>query len=174
MEPVIRNPHARRRRLRELSLTGARAAWRKGLVIALAGFAVLGVIGGPLPAHRMESDHGGDVHYGLNEGGLVAMMCFAVVAVVAWTSRRGGFGRAWIAATVSLVASVVTGFVILLSHLLTNVERLVGDELIATSILGQLIIGPVLLVIEPFLFLRERTLLERSDPVFPTARAIRR
>lgn len=172
-------PGRRRRRLREVELTGLRRDLRRGLLAILGLAALASAMGFALGLERARSTWSeigpwGPWHSFAVEAFGAPVAAPALVAAAAWWARRGGFPRGAL-----VIAAVIAEAVALLAfaveaHLFEEVEHTLPQDL---AVFAQIVVvagAAALLVIEPLAFVLERRRLEDGDPVVATARVVTR
>jgi len=168
-----------RRQLRDLSLTPGARKVRAGLLALLGILHAAATLGFVLGSHRvgklLEDPPGfGEPHSFAIEAYLVPALAPALVAITAWWALRGGFGRGLLASVLAAVTSFGLLIAWLAVHLFASTLSDRAEQAALACLLLAMPLGLVTLIVEPILYVRARRALEREDPVFPTARVVRR
>ncbi len=138
---------------------------------SLLGLDVVAAIGVIAERHRTSWR---DWHSTLAETGGVPLLAIAVmlgITVLAVRNRTMVTGI--LAGVITTVGAVVTFGVLLLPHLLSNVEHNAAGGLAMLLMLALGVLGLLAIVIEIAVRIGERRKLEASDPEFPAARVVR-
>lgn len=95
-----------------------------------------------------------------------------LVLVAAIWAIGGGFPRGAVAGVAIGGGGFFAAVTIAAQHILSDPIYNLAGELAFVSLLGLLVLGAGMVIVEPVLQVLERRRLEASDPVFPTARVV--
>ena len=167
----------KRRRLRDIELTGTSRSLRRGSLIVVIALAATNVVLYLVERHRDASswsDHPqwGDAHSLVGESYFLPVLGPLLVLVTALWARRG-FPRALLPAFLAGANLIVVIGAWIANHLFDTTRGTTAITTLATlATLALAAAGLWLLVLEIVVQFRARKRLERDDPVFPTARVV--
>lgn len=173
---------APRRRLTDMIPTGTRKKVRDGVRVAILVAMALTVVGLLLESHRAcarwdheSSGHAwGPTHRYLGEAGIWPLVVIAVIALGQWWAHVGGMALSVVLAVVDLVLAAVVLIAFAITHLLSHVEFLgPGATMLSIGLSAGMLLTLAQLVVEPWVAIAERRVLESSEPVFPSAIVVR-
>lgn len=134
----------------------------------MSGLAVLGFIGYLLPAHSVE---GGAWHSNFADGGVTALVVFAVFGGIAAFLRKRGLGAGILTGVLAVPAAIAAVAPVVLAHLLSHVESGPGEVMFGISIVGLFFGGLAFAIVEPLLYWTQRRVDERAAQTkLPSAR----
>ena len=171
-----------RRRLADMILTGTRKKARDGLRIAILVSVAMTVIGLLLERHHAcpRWDHDspghawGPTHRFLSEAGVWPLVVLAVIALGQWWAHVGGMALSVVLAVIDLVLAAVVLIAFTITHLLSHVESVgPGAAFLSIGLSAGMLLTLAQVVVEPWVAIAERRVLERSEPVFPGAIVVR-
>ena len=159
-----------RRRLIDIELSRGSRAVRRALFWAIAVCGAIAMFTYILPSHRLSMDD--HSHSGFADNGYIRLLGLAGVTVlVAWLSRQR-FGAGMIASIVAGIAAFLEFARTLFAHLFSS-PIMGAPEIIHLGVLVVMFgASVVLLVLEPVLYVVERSSLERAEATIPTARVV--
>jgi hypothetical protein len=169
--------NTRRRRLRDIELTGTSRSLRRGSLIVVIALAATNMVLYLLEQHRDASswsDHPswGDPHSLIGESYFLPVLGPLLVLLAALWARRG-FPRALLPAVLAGANLIVVVGCWLANHLFDTTEGTTPITTLATlATLALAATGLWLFVLEIVLPIRARSKLEREAPVFPAARVV--
>lgn len=144
---------------------------RSCLLLVEAGLAALCLATLPFAEHQF---------YAVPSHGILAetyggpFLFVAAALVIALWARRGGIGRGLTAGLVASITGFLAAVVISAAHLLDPGAAIGNTSAVLAELclLVLFFLGPAVIVADWFVHVRERSRLEASDPVFPTARVV--
>ena len=150
-------------------MTAHRAAFRRTLTWLIVLGAVVAAVGYLLPAHRVFDED--RVHSNYADGGIVPLLIWALVAVIAVTCRKFRLGSGMATGAVAAGGAIAALMPVVLVHFLSRTEEHYGEMVFALGELTLLGIGATLFVVEPILYVLERRRIERDarPPGLPVA-----
>ncbi len=161
-----------RRRLLQVELEGPRA-WVRGFWFwSVMMMSAIGGIGYLLPAHRLANE---DWHSNYADGGVLPLISFGVVLLVAALLRKKKLGAGMLTGVIATAGAVVAVIPVILVHLFSHVETGLGEGLFGAGVFALAFGGAIMLIAEPLLYWTQRRSLERRDPpqvILPMARVI--
>ena len=159
-----------RRRLIEIELSPGSRAVRRVLFWAIAVCGAIATITYLIPSHKLQYEY--ESHSDFSDSGYIPLLGLAGVTVlVAWLSRRR-FGAGMIAAVVGAIAAFLEAARTIFTHLFSSPISHAPEIVHLIVLVAMFGASVVLLVLEPVLYLVERSSQERAERAFPSARVI--
>jgi Na+/proline symporter len=159
----------KRTRLGDVTLVGGRSWIRRAYFTLTVAAAAIGFVGYLLPAHRLED---GDWHSSYADGGIVPVLAFATIALLASVLRYRGLGAGMLMGLLSTIGSIVTIIPLILVHMSGGIENGIGEQLFPIGVVA-LFFGGLFVIVEPVLYWTQRLAnerLARAVPQLPVAR----
>lgn len=174
-------PQPPRLPLSQVYLSGGKRMVRQGLLYALVAMPVLAVLLHWVDSHRFDPSWGDSSpdwspwHSYAADLGPLPVVGMLIVAAAAFGASRARFGWGLLAALIACGVGFVGFFAAVLSHSMSNSEDNGAGSLYLLALFGVMLLGVVLLVVEPWAHVSTRTAMERAyHQQIPSARVLRR
>ncbi len=167
--------------LSQINLSGGKRTLRQGILYALIGLSVLVVLLHWVDSHRFDPSWGDSDpewsawHSYATDLGAMPVLGVVMVGLAAFGATRARFAWGLLAALVATGVGFFGFFAASVTHLLSSSENNGVGSLYLLALLGVLVLGIAMLVVEPWAHVATRSAMERAyQQLIPAARVVKR
>jgi hypothetical protein len=161
-----------RRRLLDIELSRGSRAVRQALFWVIGGGGAIAALTYVVPSHHLAYES--ESHSGYADSGYIPLVGLAGVTILVMWLARQRFGAGMIAAVVAGTSAFLEFARAVLAHLLSNVVTEGPEILHIVALVAVFGASVLMLVLEPVLYVIERSSQERAERSIPTARVVSR